>query len=234
MVRPGALQIVAGVLMIAATGLAVALMPTVQSSADDYIELDAIIPQQFGAWRVVPTAEELADLALRNGDDKQWKFYDATLMRTYQSADGAMVMLAVAYGKSQRQEAKIHRPELCYTAQGFQITAKHPKVVDVAEGKVPAVQLLASSPQRLEPVTYWIRIGDKFSQDPFALRLSILVAGVGGRVPDGALVRVSSALPPGADPAAQYPLQREFLRELTAALSPQGRRLVLGKGGARD
>jgi EpsI family protein len=234
MVRPGVLQTVAGILMTAATGVAVALTPMVQWSADDYVELEAIIPRQFGTWRVVPTAEELTDLAPRNGDDKQRKFYDATLLRTYQSADGAMVMLAVAYGKSQRQEAKIHRPELCYTVQGFRITAKHPKVVEVAEGKVPAVQLLASSPQRLEPMTYWIRIGDRFSQDPLALRLSILAAGVGGRVPDGALVRVSSALPPGADPAAQYPLQREFLRELTAALSPRGRRLVLGEGRTRE
>jgi EpsI family protein len=234
MVRPGALQTVAGVLMIAATVLAVTLTPKMKASVDDYLELEAIIPQQFGAWRVVPTAQALADLAPRNVGEEPRKFYDATLMRTYQSADGTMLMLAVAYGKSQRQEAKIHRPELCYTAQGFQITAKRPKVVDVAEGKVPAVQLLASSPQRLEPITYWIRIGDKFSQDPLALRLSILFAGVGGYVPDGALVRVSSALPPGADPAGQYPLQREFLRELTAALSPQARRLVLGREGARD
>jgi EpsI family protein len=234
MMRPGALQTAAGVLMIAATALAVVLTPTAKSSTDNYVELEAIIPQQFGAWRVVPTAEELADLAPRNVDDEPRKFYDATLMRTYKSVDGAVVMLAVAYGKNQRQEAKIHRPELCYTAQGFQVTAKHAKVVDVAEGKVPAVQLLAKSAQRLEPITYWIRIGDKFSQDPLALRLSILFAGVGGRIPDGALVRVSSALPLGADPAAQYPLQREFLRELTAALSPKGRRLVLGEWGGRD
>jgi EpsI family protein len=234
MVRPGGPQTVAAVLMIAATGLAVALAPIVDWPANDRVELEAIIPQQFGGWRVVPTAEQLADLVPHNLDNEERKFYDATLMRTYQSGDGAMLMLAVAYGKSQRQEAKIHRPELCYRAQGFQIKAKRLKVLNIAEGKVPAVQLLASSPQRLEPITYWIRIGDRFSQGPIALRLSILFAGVSGRVPDGALVRVSSALPPGADPTAQYPLQREFLRELTAALSPQGRRLVLGDGGALD
>ncbi len=38
-------------------------------------------------------------------------------LRSYVNANGDVVMLALAYGRHQRQEIKIHRPELCYTSQ---------------------------------------------------------------------------------------------------------------------
>ncbi len=52
-------------------------------------------------------------------DAAQIAAYDDVLMRTYRRADGARVMAAFAYGRSQTQELKIHRPELCYSRAGL-------------------------------------------------------------------------------------------------------------------
>jgi len=42
-------------------------------------------------------------------------------MRAYQNSQGQIVYLALAWGEQQRQEVKIHRPDLCYVAQGFKV-----------------------------------------------------------------------------------------------------------------
>ncbi len=52
--------------------------------------------------------------------------YDDVLMRAYGNSQGDIVLLAVAYGRNQRQEVKIHRPDVCYTAQGFQLVERSP------------------------------------------------------------------------------------------------------------
>ena len=60
--------------------------------------------------------------------------YDDVLMRSYTNAHGEVVMLALAYGRHQRQEIKIHRPELCYTSQGYAVLQE----IRLRSSQVPA------------------------------------------------------------------------------------------------
>jgi EpsI family protein len=151
-------------------------------------------------------------------------------MRTYARADGARVMLAVAYGTRQRQEVKIHRPELCYAAQGFEVGALHAAPIVLKDGSaVNATRLVARTDRRIEPVTYWIRIGDAIAASAAQSRLAILLAGFEGRIPDGILVRVSTAETPGASRVDRaYALHEDFLRELVDAVGDRGRVVLAG------
>jgi EpsI family protein len=226
--------------MLAAAALAAGLAPA-KTVADAGLDLAALVPAEFGRWRELRTGVPQIDLSpRRDGEDAARTTddpYDQTVMRTYARADGAAIMLALAYGTRQRQEVKIHRPELCYLAQGFAVTRRDPVPIVFKDGAaVTATRLLARSDRRVEPVTYWIRIGDEIAAGALQSRLAILRAGLKGRIPDGILVRVSTISPPGAaDTDRAYGLHEEFLRELVDAVGDRGRLVLAGAAvGAKE
>jgi EpsI family protein len=219
-----------GMAMIAAYGVAIALTPTRYEVAEGTVDLEKMIPRAFGDWTEVKTAAIQIDLSPRDGEERSTNQpYDQTLMRSYVRKDGAMVMLAVAYGRTQRQEVKIHRPELCYVAQGFDIGRK--ELVDLDLGgrsNLPVYRLVTHNDRRTEPVTYWIRIGDKISTSAWQSRWRILVEGLHGRIPDGILVRVSQVVPSLREADESYVLQQTFLRDLSGSVDLPTRKLLIG------
>lgn len=225
-------SIVLGAILVAAWGAAYALRPTPVIDARD-VDLERQIPDSFGQWRHVRTNLLQVDLAPRgeNGQAEAsilWP-YDQTLSRAYQRADGQTIMLALAWGSKQRQEIKVHRPELCYSAQGLQVVEQRISPVNLSEGKaVSATRLLTKNPSRIEPVTYWVRIGESVVVVASQTRLEILREGLHGRIPDGILVRVSQALSPSASADSSYEVQDDFIRALFLALDAKGRRLLVG------
>jgi EpsI family protein len=234
---PGWHYLAALAAMLAAAALSVALAPAKRDVAHAAFDLDALVPAQIGAWRQVRAAVTPVDLTPRRDEaDRRTTDdpYDQTVMRTYARADGATVMLALAYGARQRQEVKIHRPELCYVAQGFAVAYRDAAPMRFADGRaVIATRLVARSDRRIEPVTYWIRIGDEIARGALDARLAILREGLKGRIPDGILVRVSSAHAPGdAGAERAYENHRDFLGALLGALEPGARTILLADPGA--
>jgi EpsI family protein len=140
-------------------------------------------------------------------------------------------MLALAYGREQRQEVKIHRPELCYVSQGFAVKGKSTEMVEIGQGApVPVHRLLTGNEARLEPVTYWIRIGDRLVDNAWESRAAIFMDGLQGKIPDGILVRVSTVVKAGADVPAAYAVQEAFLKDLLNVLSGPAKTALLGHG----
>jgi EpsI family protein len=226
----------AGLLLIGASGLAYALRPTPIVEARD-VNLEHQIPTSFGEWHEVRTGLVQVDLAPRgeNGEEEaslRWP-YDQTLTRVYQRADGQMIMLALAWGSKQRQEIKVHRPELCYAGQGLQIVEQRHVSIDLSPGaSVEANRLLTRNASRVEPVTYWIRIGDNIMAKGRKVRVEIFQQALHGRIPDGILFRVSQALSPSASADASYRVQEAFIRELLSSVDQGGRRLLIGSVGS--
>jgi EpsI family protein len=196
--------------------------------------LAALIPERFGEW--VAEAPAVAPVllvpdVLTDAETAQSASYDDVLMRTYRHADGAAVMVAVAYGRRQTQEIKIHRPELCYYAQGFTVSQLGARVVTLdGDLRVESRALLTQNRDRVEIVSYWIRVGARVVNDPWALRWSILRDGLDGRIPDGVLVRASSLAASAGESARELALQAEFLAELYAAVPAGTRRFLAGDG----
>jgi EpsI family protein len=180
--------------------------------------LEKLIPARFGEWVEEPQPVSLVLLvpnAVENPEGAQSASYDDVLMRTYRRADGARVMAAFAYGRRQTQEFKIHRPELCYYAQGFTVQSLGGRTVRLGAARnVETATLLTQNRSRVEIVTYWIRVGAELASGPWDMRWTIFREGMGGRVPDGLLVRASSLAESAARAEQELELQAAFLAEL--------------------
>jgi EpsI family protein len=191
--------------------------------------LEQGVPQAFGDWKQVPTASAQAHLS--TGDDGQALsdlIYDQVVMRTYVNSGGEQIMLALAYAKEQRQEVKLHLPEICYPAQGYKVISLKPAVLNVTSaGPLPGKQMLAASSGRTEAVTYWTRVGEGYPQGGLAMRMQIFRDGLKGKIDDAILVRASTVVRDDSEAPAAYALQQQFLSALVAATDAGGKALVV-------
>lgn len=214
-----------GIAMLAAAGLAVAITPR-EKIADQgpKVDLETMIPKQFGEWRVDENTVPLQiDPSVKQQLDK---IYNQTLSRTYLNPKGARVMLSIAYGGDQSDSMAVHKPEVCYPAQGFQVTEQTNGTLDTGFHPVPVVRLVAVQNSRVEPITYWIIIGDKALTSGTGRKIEQLKYGLTGRVPDGLLFRVSSI---GTDQDRAFSEQASFIKELLNNTSQDARARLIGK-----
>ncbi|BCM24240.1 exosortase-associated protein EpsI, B-type [Methyloradius palustris] len=210
--------IILGLFILAFT-TALLLTPKLQSN-DSAPEFDQTIPSEFGGWKAIP--DPFIQVSLTT--DKNYSvnlLYDQVLMRTYVNQEGGRIMLAIAYAREQRQDVKIHRPEVCYVAQGFQLISHNDKVLNLPSSKKPVMahQLLMQNDSRYEAISYWIRIGDEYPSNGIQARLKIFKDGLHGKVLDGVLVRVSTSLNDQSSLTEAYQKQEKFILDLTSALN---------------
>ena len=192
--------------------------------------LESVIPRQFGTWTLVPEISVVKPTDPEEyvrPDPLSAKIYSQEVGRSYTDGHGNIVMLLVAYGPVQNYRLKSHRPEICYTANGFAISDKTDAVINYREGAPPirSVRLIAQRESRLEPLTYWMRVGNDISNNVIDHQLSRLKYGLRGIVPDGALIRVSTV---GLPREASFKLQDQFIRDLFAAIPPQELKFFTG------
>jgi EpsI family protein len=219
-------HLVIGLCMLAAAGMALALKPTIKmADSGPKIDLETLIPKTFGDWKmdstITPLVANPEQVALIK------KIYSQTLSRTYVNAAGERVMLSIAYGGDQSDGMAVHKPEACYPAQGFQIL-KNPTISTFAteEGSIPVNRLVATLGQRIEPITYWTTVGDKVAvSSGLKWKLQQVKYGLTGKIPDGLLFRVSSIQ---ADETTAYQTQDAFTHDLLKAMSPSGRKRIIG------
>lgn len=218
-------SVLVAVLLILAALFAVKLTPTIHV-VNATPDLDTIIPIEFGEWKQI--ADPFTQVGLTTGgNDLASQLYDKIVMRTYANDNGDRVMLAIAYAREQKQDIKIHRPEVCYVAQGFQLLNKTNNTINVSAAKpIKALRLLVSNQNRYETVSYWVRIGDDYPAGGMSARLKILRDGLKGKVLDGVLVRASTAISDPASAVTAYEKQENFLRELLLSL-PKSQKTIL-------
>lgn len=212
------------VLMLASAGLAIAMRPT-QKIADHgpKVVLETMIPHAFGEWQeekqsgaqiVDPQTKEMLD-----------KIYSQTLSRTYVNGSGYRVMLSIAYGNDQSDSMQVHKPEVCYPAQGFALQGKQQGTLALKNGEIPVIRILTTLGQRSEPVTYWTTIGDQVVKPGIHKKLAEMSYGLSGKIPDGMLIRVSSI---DAQSDNAYQMQNRFAAQMLEALAPEYRQRLTG------
>ena len=211
-------------LMLLSAGLAIALRPTI-ILADELppINLKTMVPTAFGNW------QEQLNVSAQIVDPQQKqmleKIYSETLTRTYVNNEGYRIMLSIAYGKNQSGDLQLHKPEICYPAQGFAVKGKQPGELDLLGKPIPATRLEANLGQRFEPITYWTVVGDQVTSSMTDKRLTEMRYAMAGRIPDGMLVRISS-IDKSTDSA--YAFQSEFARAMILAIAPEHRNRFAG------
>lgn len=218
-------HLVLALVLLAGAGLAVAMKPTERMAEQrPAIDLEAAIPTSFGMWRIDPT---MAPITVSPDVQAELdKIYTQTVMRTYVNTNGDRVMLAVAYGGDQGRATQVHKPEVCYPMQGFQISDMAAGALDTLAGRIPILRMVATQGQRVEPITYWIAVGDTVVRGALEQNLARLKYGLTGTVPDGILVRVSTI---SRNSQASYALQKEFIDGMLGAMPPEQAARLIGK-----
>lgn len=211
-----------GLLCVAAV-LATAMKPNQTVAAGAAPQLETLIPQQFGDWRREET--KIVQIVDPNLQETLDRLYGQVLTRLYVDGRGTRIMLSIAYGADQRDDLAVHRPEVCYPAQGAQVLSTQDVVIDFPWGQIPARRLVTQLGPRHEPLTYWTMVGDRAVVSALKAKLEQMRYGLRGRIPDGLLVRASSIDP---DDERAFADQARFLTDLLAALPPADRQRLSG------
>ena len=212
--------------MLSAAWLAHALAPRQAWEDAAHADLAALVPSRFAGWR-----EDTQALSIPSGDVEAQlgRIYDSTLTRIYTDERGRRVILVIAYGGVQSRSLQVHRPEVCYTAQGFQQESQRADQLHASGENIPVMRLVMTQGPRYEPITYWVRIGDKTVRGNLEQGFARLQYGLRGVIPDGLLFRVSTI---GLGDTAAFAEQDEFVRDLLQALTPAQRKMLVGARAA--
>lgn len=221
-------SMIAGGLMLGAAGIANSRRPEepFKMLAGKKPQLNPLFPLKVGDWEyqtssglILPPPDQLSD-----------KLYNAIITRYYSSPTNLPVMMLVAYNGVQDGMLQVHRPEVCYPAAGYVI--EHDSFIPLDAGgglEVPGHYLAARSVSRHEQLIYWTRIGNDFPIRWWQQHVAVAKENLKGRVPDGVLIRFSTAAPD--DEIAMLTLKR-FIGPLMRTLSPPARRLLFGDASA--
>ena len=218
-------KIILMMFMLVASVLTVALHPNHKiANPEHQIDLETMIPKQFLDWKldtslvpikISPEVEARLD-----------KIYSQTLTRTYVDEHGDRIMLSIAYGGEQSSSLQVHRPNVCYSAQGFQINNMVKSSIRASTGNIPVMHMVATQGARIEPITYWITVGDTVVRGWWEQKLAKVKYGLTGEVPDGILVRVSNI---SSDVLVSYSLHERFINEMLKAMQESDKTKLVGK-----
>lgn len=187
------------------------------------IDLESLIPKQFEGWQM-----DDPSMTLRSSPEQEEalkKIYSQILTRTYASSQGTRVMLSVVYGDGIDRQLDIHRPEICYPAQGFSVSKYTDQVIRTLSGGLSVRRLVAQNGQRIEPISYWIKVGDKAVSSSFERKLQKLIQGLTGRADSGLLARVSTIQ---NDEVLAFKEQEAFINAMLQAMPAEQRKLLIG------
>ena len=181
------------VLMLFSAGLAVGLTPNKHTaSPTQVLDLSTLVPNSIGEWEEVTVQSTL----IVNPQQKLMldKLYSNTLSRTYVNKQGYQIMLSIAHGKGQKDGLEIHKPDICYPAQGFEITKRQQTLLQLKKTDEPlhAIQLLTQNKSRTEPLIYWTLIGSNVFTSRIEKKYIEIKKAFNDEIPDGMLVRISS------------------------------------------
>ena len=211
-------------MMVLASAAGVTMRPgATASSRGSTVSLETMVPRTFGAWRELP--DSAAQVVNPQTKELLDKLYSQILTRTYVNAEGYRIMLSMAYGDDQRGGLAAHRPEVCYPAQGFKLGKVQDGALPTPFGSIEVRRLQASLGGRVEPVTYWLTVGDQIIKNKFDKRIAEIRLGLTGQIPDGLLFRVSSI---DRDDARAFAMQQQFAADVLAAVPATTRKQLSG------
>ena len=216
--------VIAALMFAASIGAVVARPDTRAVSARPTFSLETMLPRQFGEWREEPqTIVQVVNPQQQAALDA---VYNQVLERVYVNSDGYRIMLSVAYGSDHRGSFRTHEPEYCYPGAGFVLQRREVMDLETPFGDIPVRRLFMTKGPRQEPVTYWIKVGDKAVR-PSQSKLVELGYVLTRRIPDGMLFRVSSIDP---QQGRANRMHDRFINELLQAMPPAERKRLSGLG----
>ncbi|MGV6802110.1 MAG: exosortase C-terminal domain/associated protein EpsI [bacterium] len=189
------------------------------SNADKRItqipSLEEVIPTTVGNWQAIDIGSLILPLEVGEKSEKN------VLYRSYVNPMGEQIMLVIAYGAASGDAVRLHMPEVCYQAQGFEIS--HQDEGYIEDYHLPIRQLQASRLIRKEAITYWLRSGQRITNQPSQQQIANLLAGL-GKSTEGVLVRISTY---GDLTPAVMEQHNAFIAEMLTAMTPRQRAVLV-------
>lgn len=188
-------------------GAATLAMPGVRMTPPERQSL-VTFPMRIGDWRGREGSIEPNFLAILRLDDY--------LLADYadEREGGSPVNLYIAYYNAQNENATIHSPKVCIPAGGWEIT-------DLSERRIPGLgaggagltvnRAVIGWGLERQLVYYWFELRGRQMTGEYAIKLMNLWDGLRRGRTDGALVRVSTPLPPDEGEAAADARLQAFL-----------------------
>jgi EpsI family protein len=195
---------------------------------DARAQLELVVPKSFGVWTVdksiVPITPSPDQVALID------EIYDETVSRTYVNDKGERIMLSLAYGRNQSRRFQIHKPEVCYVGQGFQLSNVKLGSVKVKDWNIPVMEMVATQGRRVEPISYWIRVGDELGRGWLEQNRIRAKYALRAEIPDGLLFRISN-ISRGVY-TEDFQLHERFISDLLAGVEKKSLPALLGDTSA--
>lgn len=188
----------------------------------DYLgnqKLENLIPKTIGAWNFVAAS----GLVVPPEDQVEQSIYAQILTRVYSDGQNPPIMLLMAQSGSQTGFLQIHRPETCYTASGYAVSAVTPHPIWIGPTVVRANRMDASTGGPTEHVIYWTRVGNQVPSSWAAQRWAVAKQNLDGIIPDAILIRVSTV---SDDASAAMAAIDGFVRAMLQSV-PASQRSVL-------
>lgn len=192
------------------------------SNRIDYLgsrKLDEVVPKKFGGWEfmgssglVIPPEDQLSSL-----------LYSSMLTRVYTSGENS-IMLLIAQSAGQTGVLQVHRPEVCYPAGGYKLSAVVPQAIPLPSGSLVTNTLTATADTRNEQILYWTRIGNHLPVSWAQQRMAVATDNLKGYVPDAVLVRVSTV---DTNRERAFKLMSDFTRQMLAAMPSEARQVLV-------
>lgn len=204
----------------ALTAFASAGVRPVDAPAPAAPDIEALLPDEFAGWRRIGVSGAVLPSEGAPGPG------EAVAYTAYADDLGRVVTLVVVYGPPGGDQVRLHRPEVCYVAQGFALVARSTAAIDAGGRTAPVVHLATEQGARREAVSYLLRQGDAFTTDAREGALASLFGA--GRRGEGVLIRASSVHGAG-DSGVYFARHERFLSDMSAALGPEGRATLLGR-----
>ena len=209
-----------GLLFCSAAGVAAWRQPRIKIDYLGTEKLEDLVPKAIGRWDFVTAS----GLVIPPEDDFEKTLYSQVLTRVYSDNQGSPIMLLLAQNGGQTGFLQIHRPEVCYTAGGYQISAVTPHPIRVGSTTVPANRMDASSGGPTEHVIYWTRVGNEVPASWRQQKLAVAEQNLRGLIPDAILVRVSTV---NDDADAALATIDEFVRAMLQSIPPSRRSVFI-------
>lgn len=225
--RSTTVSIVMGGMMLLAAWTTQALTPTIRmADSRPRIVLADAIPVKFGDWQ--EDRSQVAAVVNPTTQAELNKIYAETLSRTYVNSRGERIMLSIAYGNDQRDNLAVHFPEGCYGGQGFAVAQTVAGTLPTSVGPISVSRTEASLNSRVEPITYWVVVGERSVPNSWEVKKIKLRYALDGLIPDATLMRVSTIT---ADRDGGYRLQEQFVNQMLASMPAPLRNHFAGVGG---
>lgn len=185
---------------------------------------ETTIPNKLPNWQnITPKYIDIKDISENSLVNK---VYNQTLDKVFTNANNQIVVLTLGYGLNQTDEHRVHKPDTCYPAQGYNIESNDEITLSIMSKEVPARFLKGVSKQDTEYVTYWIVIGGVATANDWEFKKQQLKFALEKKVPDGLLFRLSSN---NVTAEEALKIHTQFANQLAIALNPRARQFFFGK-----